>query len=115
MYDWINYTYNTVKGKCPHDCHYCFMKKWGEQPALHFDEKELKTGLGKSNFIFVGSSCDLFAKAISEKWITDTIAAITPTECQKIFITIKSSLKNETSLIKIPNKNKHVKSKAKNR
>ncbi len=74
MYGWLDATWNTVKGKCPHDCEYCYMKKWGEQPELHFDEKELKIDLGKDNFIFVGSSCDLFADAIPEKWIVDTLS-----------------------------------------
>jgi DNA repair photolyase len=36
---------------------------------LKFDEQELKTDLGKGNFIFVGSSCDMFAKEIPRKWI----------------------------------------------
>jgi DNA repair photolyase len=74
MYGWLDATWNTVKGKCPHDCEYCYMKKWGEQPELHFDEKELKIDLGKDNFIFVGSSCDLFADAIPEKWVVDTLS-----------------------------------------
>ena len=69
------YTWNTVKGKCPHDTEYgyCYMKKWGEQPELHFDEKELKTNLGEGNFIFTGSSCDLFADKIPLQWIQDTL------------------------------------------
>ena len=72
---WLTHTFNIVKGKCPHDHKdgYCYMKKWGEQPALHFDKKELKTNLGNGNFIFVGSSCDLFANAIPAKWIFDTL------------------------------------------
>lgn len=74
MYNFISHTFNTIKGKCPHNCSYCYCKKWGEQPALHFDEKELKTDLGKDNFIFVGSSCDVFADAIPKKWIEDTLA-----------------------------------------
>lgn len=67
------YTWNAVKGKCFHDCHYCYCKKWGEQPELHFDEKELRTDLDKGNFIFVGSSCDMFAQEISLKWIMDIL------------------------------------------
>ena len=74
MYGWVDATWNTVKGKCPHGCEYCYMKRWGEQPVLHFDEKELKTDLDKGNFIFIGSSCDVFADAIPKKWIIDTLA-----------------------------------------
>ena len=73
MYDFITHTWNTIKGECPHGCSYCYMKRWGKQPPLHFDEKELKTDLGKNNFIFVGSSCDMFAKHIPYEWKIDTL------------------------------------------
>jgi DNA repair photolyase len=73
MYGFVDRTWNTIKGKCPHDCKYCYMKKWGQQPELHFDEKELRTKLGENHFIFVGSSCDMFANNISEEWINKTI------------------------------------------
>ena len=73
MYDFITHTWNTIKGECPHGCSYCYMKRWGKQPPLHFDEKELKTDLGKNNFIFVGSSCDMFVKHIPYEWKIDTL------------------------------------------
>jgi DNA repair photolyase len=73
MYKFIDFTWNTVKGKCPHDCSYCFCKRWGKQSELHFDAKEMKTDLGEGNFIFVGSSCDMFAGAIPTQWIIDTL------------------------------------------
>ena len=61
------------KSKCYHDCSYCYMKKWGEQKPVRLDEKELKTDLGKDNFIFVGSSCDIFADDIPKEWIIKTL------------------------------------------
>ena len=73
MYDFVSHTWNTVKGKCPHGCEYCYMKRWGKQSELHFDEKELKTDLGSGNFIFVGSSCDMWAEEIPVEWIHDTL------------------------------------------
>ena len=73
MYDWITHTWNTVKGACPHDCSYCYMHRWGTLKPVRFDEKELKTDLGEGNFIFVGSSCDMFAQAIPHKWISETL------------------------------------------
>jgi len=39
------------------------------QPELHLDQKELKVDLGEGNFIFVGSSCDMWAEAIPREWI----------------------------------------------
>ena len=68
MYPFVTHTWNVIKGKCPHDCSYCYMKKF-PQGELRFDEKELKTDLGRDNYIFVGSSCDMFAESIPSEWI----------------------------------------------
>jgi DNA repair photolyase len=73
MYEFITHTWNTVKGECYHDCSYCYMKRWGKQNPVKFDDKELKTDLGSGNFIFVGSSCDMFAEDIKSEWIKSTI------------------------------------------
>jgi DNA repair photolyase len=45
------------------------MKRWGEQKPIHLDEREMKTDLGSGNFIFVGSSCDMFARDVPDEWI----------------------------------------------
>lgn len=68
MYPWLTHTWNVIKGKCPYDCRYCYMKKY-TQADLHFDKEELKTDLGSGNTIFVGNSCDMFAANISHSWI----------------------------------------------
>jgi len=73
MYEFVNFTWNTVKGQCPHDCSYCYMKRWGEQRPVRLDKREFKTDLGSGNFIFVGSSCDMFAHDIPEEWIVRTL------------------------------------------
>lgn len=73
MYEFIDATWNTIKGECPHGCTYCYMKKWGKQNPVRFDKKELETDLGSGNFIFVGSSCDMFAKQIPTEWIKETL------------------------------------------
>lgn len=73
MYPFVSHTWNAIKGKCPHDCSYCYMKIY-RQPELHFDEKELKTDLGHGNFIFVGSSCDMWAKGVPRPWITSVLS-----------------------------------------
>lgn len=73
MYSWITHTWNTIKGECPHGCTYCYMKRFGKQKDVRFDEKELETDLGSDNFIFVGSSCDMFAWGIRDTWITRTL------------------------------------------
>lgn len=68
MYGWVDYTWNVIKGRCPHDCIYCYMKRFPQKP-LRFDEKELRTNLGSGNTIFVGSSCDMWAEEIPNDWI----------------------------------------------
>lgn len=73
MYEWVTHTWNTIKGACEHDCSYCYMKRWGKLNPVRFDETEIKTDLGFSNFIFVGSSCDMFSKSIPDEWISKTL------------------------------------------
>lgn len=73
MYEFVTHTWNTIKGKCYHDCSYCYMKRFGKQNQVRLDVKELKTDLGSGNFIFIGSSCDMFAKDIPEDWIRATL------------------------------------------
>jgi len=78
MYEFVTHTWNTIKGECPHDCTYCYMKRWGKLNPVRLDRKEFKTDLGNGNFIFVGSSCDMWAKDIPYEWIEETLA-----HCQK--------------------------------
>ena len=68
MYGFVTHTWNVIKGKCIHDCPYCYMKRF-PQKDLWFDDKELKTNLGEGNFIFVGSSTDMFAENVPSQWI----------------------------------------------
>lgn len=68
MYPFITHTWNPIRGKCPHDCAYCYMKAF-PQPELHFAEKEMETNLGSGNFIFVGSSTDMWALEVPSNWI----------------------------------------------
>jgi DNA repair photolyase len=73
MYDFITHTGNAIKGECPHGCSYCYMKRWGKQSPVHLDEKELKIPMTLDNYIFVGSSCDMFADNIPSEWILKTL------------------------------------------
>ena len=73
MYKFVTHTWNAIKGECFHDCEYCYMKRWGKLNPVRLDEKELKTDLGNGNFIFVGSSCDMFAENIPFVWINKVL------------------------------------------
>lgn len=72
MYGFITATWNPVKGKCIHNCYYCYMKKF-PQCDLRLDSKCFDDNLGEDNYIFVGSSTDLFANNIPREWIQKTI------------------------------------------
>lgn len=75
MYPFCTHTWNPIRGKCPHDCVYCFMKKFNVGVGkLRLVEKELKTNLGEGRFIFVGSSTDMFAEEVPFGWIMAVLA-----------------------------------------
>jgi len=90
MYEFITHTWNTVKGACEHNCSYCYMKRWGKLKPARFDEKELKTDLGVKNFIFVGSSNDLFAENIPYEWIKKTLDYCSKFEINQYFFQTKN-------------------------
>ena len=73
MYGFVTHTWNPIKGKCSHDCNYCYMKVY-PQKQLHLVEKELSDNLGQDNFIFVGSSTDMFAEDVPREWIKRVLA-----------------------------------------
>ena len=74
MYEFITHTWNPIKGKCLHNCSYCYMKQIAPQAnAPRVAEYEFKTKLGKGNFIFIGSSTDMFADDIPSEWIVKVL------------------------------------------
>jgi len=85
MYEFVTHTWNTIKGACPHDCSYCYMKRFGNLKPARLDAKELKTDLGDDNFIFVGSSCDMFAGEIPSEWIEKTLSHCRERENKYLF------------------------------
>lgn len=74
MYSFVTHTWNPIKGRCPHECAYCYMRRFPLGPP-HLDEKELRADLGSGNFIFVGSGTDMWAEEVPEHWIVDAINA----------------------------------------
>jgi len=71
MYEFITHTWNPIKGKCLHDCTYCYMKQISPNAdAPKLAEYEFNTNIGRSNFIFIGSATDMFADNIPSEWIT---------------------------------------------
>jgi len=75
MYPWITHTWNPIKGRCPHQCTYCYMrhKPVGE---LRLDGKALNDDLGSDRTIFVGSSTDMWADEVPRIWINEVMMRI---------------------------------------
>ena len=72
MYPFVTHTWNPIKGRCSHDCQYCYMKRFPLK-ELRLDEKDLRTDLGNGRFIFVGSSTDMWAEDVPREWINKVI------------------------------------------
>ena len=72
MYGFITHTWNPIKGRCYHQCSYCYMNnlltpKYQCSPVLV--EYEFNKDLNEGKRIFVGSSIDMFAENIPDEWI----------------------------------------------
>ena len=72
MYKHITHTWNAIKGRCGYDCKYCYMKIFKLKP-LRLDKSEFTVNLGTDNFIFVGSSTDMFHINVPTVWIARTL------------------------------------------
>ena len=87
MYDFITHTGNIIKGECFHDCTYCYMKKWGKLKPVRFDENEIKGDIPEGNFIFIGSSTDMFANNIPSEWIFKSLEYLSKFDNKYLFQT----------------------------
>lgn len=68
MYKFVTNTWNPIKGKCLHDCTYCYMKPIPQYSKPMLIEYELSAPLKGTSF-FIGSSTDAFANNIPSEWI----------------------------------------------
>jgi len=73
MYNFITHTGNTIKGKCPHGCTYCYVSRFGPLGTPRLDLSEFRTSLPEGLFIFWGSSFDCFAYSVATSWITRSL------------------------------------------
>jgi hypothetical protein len=69
------------------------MKRWGKLKPVRFDEKELNTFLESGNFIFVGSSCDMWADDIPSSWIETVLSKIAVNQNSDYFFQSKNPKK----------------------
>lgn len=74
MYEFVTHTWNPIRGKCYHDCSYCYMKKIDpDAQPIRLVESELQGDFGTNKFIFVGSSTDMFAQDVKDEWIKSVL------------------------------------------
>jgi DNA repair photolyase len=74
MYDFIDWIWNPISGKCSHNCSYCYVPRIAgrfklNQREPHIVEHEFRTNLKSGIFIFICDNCDLFAADIPDCWI----------------------------------------------
>ena len=72
--DYLDYTWNCVKGLCKRGCSYCFMQRYYKRfklnPKIRLDEKELNRKFPKNSCkIGICFNHDLFGDWISSEWI----------------------------------------------
>ncbi len=72
MYPWLQFTWNPIGGECPLACSYCFMKRF-KMGELTLRKHFLKDNLANRGTVFVGSSCDMWAKEVPSEWITEVL------------------------------------------
>jgi len=72
MFEWIDYTFNPIKGRCIHNCSYCYMKKF-PQKKIRFCKEELQKPLPENKFIFLVSGADMFAENAKPEWIKNIL------------------------------------------
>lgn len=76
MYKFVNYTWNPIKGKCLHDCSYCYMKQINPNanpPRLAEYELNTDLGCGRSILLAVPRICSqktYHPNGLPECWIT---------------------------------------------
>lgn len=107
MYGFVTHTWNPIRGKCSHDCSYCYMKGMAKRfpdklgNPIELVEKELEQKFQEGQFIFVGSSSDVFAEDVPESWIWQVITCCAREKAKFLFHT-KNPLRMYEVLSKMP-------------
>jgi DNA repair photolyase len=73
MFEWIDYTYNPIKGECIYKCNYCYMNKFNLN-KIRLDTKALSETMPENKRIMVGSGTDMFANNVPTEWIDKVLS-----------------------------------------
>jgi DNA repair photolyase len=79
MYEFVTLMYSPIRGKCMHECTYCYVVDTANRyksplKDLFLDEKDLRKDLGTGGTVFVCYTCDLFAEDVPAEWIEKVLA-----------------------------------------
>ena len=79
MYEFVTLMYSPIRGKCKHECTYCYVKDTAKRynkplKDLFIDRRDLKKDLGTGETVFVCYTCDLFADDVPAEWIEQVLA-----------------------------------------
>lgn len=78
MFPWVDKTVNPIRGRCPHQCSYCYVKdsraKHLYQDEPHLVESALGAIRGKGKTVFIGSMIDMWADDIHGGFISKVLA-----------------------------------------
>jgi DNA repair photolyase len=90
MFDFVDFTWNPIAGRCPYFCKYCYMNhiwKMTKSDKQIFREKYLNDDLGNGNTIFVGDSTDMWAKEVPSEWIEKVLEKCKKHDNAYLFLT----------------------------
>lgn len=83
MYPWVDFTHTHLRGRCPHECDYCYVQAMANRfPAMkklysgpiRLDEYELGIHYGAGRTIFIEHMNDLFAEDVTQDMIMKILA-----------------------------------------
>lgn len=78
MYEWVTDCHSHLRGGCPHDCTYCYVKSFRNYQRdwtgpVRLVEKELRVNYGEGKTIFIEHCSDMFAKDVPVEYINKII------------------------------------------
>ncbi|TES92942.1 MAG: DUF5131 family protein [Candidatus Cloacimonadota bacterium] len=85
--EWTDYTWNPIKGLCPHDCWYCYARKvyerfgWNTEMRFELHDPKAIDKLHRQNIpdgskVFVCSTFELFHPEVPKTWRKDIFDTI---------------------------------------
>jgi len=72
MFEFIDYTFNPIKGECKHKCSYCYMNRY-PKGKVYLDNSFLNKPFVTNQRIMLVSGTDMFASDVKTEWIKEVL------------------------------------------